>query len=142
MMTLITLLPGGERRGAWKWQRAPTGPVGLLLENTHMIGGSLQLPQFVFRTDAGADINVLTDPYDHLQPALQDLAFQAVQYDPARNRTVLHDCPRFDRHIHRSSVAAVPADTQEAVYGASTLSIADQGYVHKVDEEQSGLCVF
>ena len=36
-------MPGGERRGAWKWRQTPPGPVGLLLENTHLLGGSLQL---------------------------------------------------------------------------------------------------
>ena len=45
-------LPGGERRGAWKWHPSPPGPVGLLLENTHLLGGTLQFPNFVFRKES------------------------------------------------------------------------------------------
>ena len=88
-----------------------------------------------------ADINMLTDPYNQLQPSLHDFAAHAVQLEASRNRTVLHDCPRIDKHIYRSSVASLPADIQGAVYGVSTLSIADQGYIHELDNHQSSLCV-
>ena len=49
-------LPGGDRGGEWKWQTTPPGPTGFLLENTFMLGGSLQLPQFIFRSNGGADV--------------------------------------------------------------------------------------
>ena len=56
-----------------------------------MLGGSLRLPQFVFCSDFSADINMLTDPYNHLQLSLHDFAFHAVQLEASRIRTVLHD---------------------------------------------------
>ena len=135
-------LPDGETRGAWKWKTTPPGPVGLLVDNTHMLGGSLQLPQVIFRSDTGADINLLTEPYNHLILALQGFAFQAIQYQASCTRTVLQDCPRIDKHIYRSSVAVLPVGIQGAVYVVATLSIADQGYIHTLDQEQTDECPF
>ena len=46
------------------------------------------------------------------------------------------------KFIVRSAVAPLPADIQGAVIGVSTLSIADQRYVHELDIHQSKLYVF
>ena len=71
-------LPGGDRRGEWKWKTTPPGPVGFLLENTFMLGGSLQLPQFLLRSNGGADVNLLTGRFNHVQPSLREFACQAI----------------------------------------------------------------
>ena len=135
-------MPGGERCGAWKWRQTPPGPVGLLLENTHLLDGSLQFVPFIFRTDFSANINMFSDPYNHLQPSLHDFGFHAVQFEASRTRTILHECPAVDKLIYRTAVASLPNDVQGAVYGVSTFSIADQAYIHELDNHQSSLCVF
>ena len=135
-------LPGGDRRGAWKWHPAPPGPVGILLENTHLLGCSVQLPNFTFRSKFGPNLYMLTDPYNHLQPALHEFALRAVHTDAERSRTVLHGCTQIDGQIFKEAAATLSADVRGAAYGVATLSVADQSYIHQLDPNQTGLCPY
>ena len=135
-------LPGGERRGAWKWHPSPPGPGGLLLENAHLLGGSLQFPDFAFRSKSGANIHMLTDPYNHLQPSLPAFAMRAVHAEADRNRTALQGCTQIDGHAYRKAVAPLSADMRGAVFGVATFSIADQAYIHQFDQHQTDQCPF
>ena len=85
---------------------------------------------------------MLTDPYNRLRPSLHAFAFCAVQVDAERNRSVLQGCPWVDGHIYREATAPLPADVKGAVFGVATLSIADQGYIHSIDQEQTDECPF
>ena len=69
---------------------------------------------------------MFSDPYNHLQPSLHDFDFHAVQFEASRTRTILHKCPAVDKLIYRTAIAPLPSDIQGAVFGVSTLSIADQ----------------
>ena len=112
------------------------------MENTHLLGGALQFDPFVFHGSVSADINMFSDPYNHLQPSLHDFAFHAVQLEASRTRTVLQQCPAVDKLVYRAALAPLPNDIQGSVFGVSTLSIADQAYIHELDNHQSSLCVF
>ena len=107
-------LPGGERRGAWKWHPAPPGPVGILLENTHLLGGTVQLPNFVFRSKFGPNLHMLTDPFNHLQPALHEIALRAIHADAEQSRTVLKGCTQVDGQIFKEAIATLAADIRGA----------------------------
>ena len=39
---------------------------------------------------------MLTDPYNHLQPSLHDLALNAIHAEAERNRSALQGCPQID----------------------------------------------
>ena len=90
----------------------------------------------------GANIHMLTDPYNNLQPSLHAFALHAIQAEAECNRTALHGCPQVDGHIYREAVAPLSADMRGAVFGVATLSIADQGYIHQLDHHQTGQCPF
>eukprot|EP00973_Karenia_brevis_P021956 3019852-Karenia_brevis.AAC.1 len=84
-------LPGGDRRADWKAEHIPLGPMGLLLQNLHMLGGTLDFPLFIVRTHRHPNINMLDDPFHHLKPTLLRFAFDAVHSTVAPTRTVLTD---------------------------------------------------
>ena len=63
-------LPGGARRGDWRWEHPPQGPVSTLLENVHWMASTLSLPSFTLRSKYDHTIHVLSDPFQHIRPSL------------------------------------------------------------------------
>ena len=103
-------LPGGERRGDWKWASTPQGPISLLLENVHCMAATFHIPSFVLTAKFDHNINMLSDPYHHVCHAIPILAARVVHAVFAPGRTVLQDCPAVDRQIHLEAVKPLTAE--------------------------------
>ena len=56
-------LPGGARRGDWRWTHPPLGPVGVTLENVHWMAATLSLPTFTLRSRYDHTIHIMSDPF-------------------------------------------------------------------------------
>ena len=135
-------LPGGERRGEWKWTDLPQGPVSILLENVHWMAATLHIPSFTLSAKFDHDIHILSDPFNHVQAALPILAARVVHSQVALSRTVLQDCPAIDAQLYSEACKTLTPDQRGIMFGISTLSIADQAYLHRVDEDISDVCIF
>ena len=55
-------LPGGERRGEWRWATLPQGPVAIVLDNVHWMAATLDIPSFTLSAKFDHNIHILSDP--------------------------------------------------------------------------------
>ena len=135
-------LPGGERRGEWRWTNTPQGPIAIVLENVHWMAAMLDIPTFTITAKFDHDIHILSDPYHHVRAAIPTLAACVVHSLFAAGRTVLQDCPAVDAQLYKEATKALEPDQPGFVFGIATLSIADQTYLHRVDEAISDTCIY
>ena len=135
-------LPGGARRGDWRWEHSPQGPVSTLLENVHWMASTLSLPSFTLRSKYDHTIHVMSDPFQHIRPSLHTLAARVAHSLVAPQRTVLQHCPSIDQQIFHAAAQPLAPAIKGAVYGVATLSVVDQSYSHRLDDEVDDLCIF
>ena len=128
-------LPGGERRGTWIWTQTLQGPIAIALENVHWMAATLELPSFTLSAKYDHDIHLITDLYHHVCSALSVLAARVVHSFVASDRTVLNDCPAIDPQVYHEAAKMLEPSEKGVVYGIATLSVADQSYVHRINDD-------
>ena len=114
-------------------------PIATALENAHWMAATLDLPSFTVSARLDHDIHLMSDPYHHVCAALSTFAPSAVHSLVAPDRTVLHEWPAIDAQIYKEAAKSLEPDQRVAVFGISTVSIADQAYLHRVDDTMTSV---
>ena len=86
-------LPGDCGRAAWKSADTPSGPVGLLLQHTHLLGGALAMKSHTIAAHNRIHIHYFDLPFQLLHSTICQFAFDQVHIASSRQRTVLQDSP-------------------------------------------------
>ena len=106
------------------------------------MAATLDISSFNLSAKFDHDIHILSDPYNHICAALPVLAACVVHSLIAAGRTVLQDCPAIDPQICKGAFETLEPDQRGVVFSIATLSIADQSYLHKLDEDIPDTCIF
>ena len=88
------------------------------------------------------DAHAIQSIPNHLQPSLFALASRVVHSLVAADRIVVCDCPSIDSQVYNADAKMLEPATRGAVFGISTLSIADQSFAHRVDDDVDDTCIF
>ena len=89
-------LPGDCGRAAWKATETLSGPTGLLLQHTHLLGGAIYMNKHTTAAHNRTNINYLDMPFQLLHSSICEFAFDQVHLASARQRTIKHDVPTVD----------------------------------------------
>ena len=106
------------------------------------MAATLDLPSSTVFAKFDHGIHLITDPYHHVCSALSALASRVVHTLVVVDRTVLQECPAIDAQIYKEAAKSLEPAQRGAIFGISTLSIADQGYLHRVDDTIDDTCIF
>ena len=89
-------LPGDCGRAAWKSSETPSGAIGLLLQNTHLLGAAIDVKRHVIVAHNRADVNYMDMPFQLLHSTICEFAFDQVHVASSQQRTILHNLPQVD----------------------------------------------
>ena len=100
----VALPPGHPERHLWKDKQQPQGPIGLLMQQTHMLGATLNFTKLAVVRNRQADLPIMDTPYQLVKPSNARFAFNALQTYHASRRTMLRQATDIDPDIYHEAV--------------------------------------
>ena len=138
-------LPGDCGRAAWKSSETPSGAIGLLLQNTHLLGAAIDVKKHVIFAHTRADVNYMDMPFQLLRSTICEFAFDQVHFASSKQRTLLHTVPRVDTDTYHRAMRVDVEDKHRRtnlVHAVSTLSAVDQSALQRFGATDNDLCIF
>eukprot|EP00973_Karenia_brevis_P068768 9560447-Karenia_brevis.AAC.1 len=81
-------------------------------------------------------------PWQHLRSTLADVAMRALVTAESKTRSAMQGLTQVDHKVFSRAVAPLDFHHTNIVTSSATLSLVDQGYLHRINNEQSSLCIF
>ena len=97
--------PGDSDRHRWKSKLLPKGPVGLLMQHTHMFAAAINFTYLAVVRTQRADLPILEPPFQLPKPTMVRFAFDALQRVTSTKRAMLAGATDVDPRIyHKATV--------------------------------------
>ena len=125
--------PGHPERHRWKGKQQPQGPVGLLMQHTHMLGATIDFKSLAVIRNKQADLPIMDTPYQLVKPSFGRFAIQALQAYYATRRTMLHQATDVDPDIYHAATKSLELKDANCIRCVSTLSAVEQTITCRIE---------
>ena len=97
--------PGSPDRYQWKARQRQRGPVGLLMEHTHMLAAAIDFNSLAVVRSQRADLPIVDTPLQLLKPTMVRMAFDALQRVASTTRAMLANAVDVDPSLFHKATA-------------------------------------
>ena len=134
--------PGHPERHRWKDKCQPQGPIGLLMQNTFMLGATIDFQALALVRHKLADLPIMDTPFQLLKPSFGRYAFQALHSYYATRRTLLRQATDVDPDIYHVATKDLEIKDANCIRCVSTLSAVEQSLKCRIEGLADDTCIF